>query len=336
MPVKSEDLFKERESYKTLLQSVTDYVVAINKDYKIIAANDLFTNSFGLRGGAFCFEVWKNRDRKCDDCVVEKCFEDGRVHSIEEAMVMRDGRTAQMRIKATPVRNQQGKIVYVLETATDITEKEHLQKELNRVAGNLEDMIRQRLRHLEKSEERYRTIFERSSDAILLTDSNGRILELNQASVEILGYTRKEDVLALKSAIELFESREDLYRLLKILSKEGFVTEFETRLLGRSGRVFDALLTSNVIVDIVGQITGYVLIIRDITKRKAAEEQIKTQNVRLAALNAISTTATSSLDLEEVLNTNAAKIREIIGSDCVRIYLLDKKREGLSLAAHKG
>ncbi len=41
-----------------------------------------------------------------------------------------------MLVKSTPVKNERGKIAYVLETATDITTKKNLQEELNRAAGN--------------------------------------------------------------------------------------------------------------------------------------------------------------------------------------------------------
>jgi two-component system NtrC family sensor kinase len=333
---KSEDLLRKDESYQVLLQSVTDYVIAINRDYKIIMANDLFRNQFEIKPDALCFQSWKRRDTPCEECVVDQCFHDGRIRRTEQTVLLKDGREARMRIKATPVRNQQGKIVYVLETATDVTEKERLQVEPNRVEGHLEERVRERMRRLERSEERYRTLFERSSDAIFLTDSQGEILDLNQAGVALLGYESKEEVLGLGSAMEIFENREDVHRLLKTLSEQGFVTEFETRLLGRHRRPFDALMTSNVMLDTVGRITGYVLIIRDITKRKAALEQIEAQNVRLSALNAISTTISSSLDLEEVLDATTGKIRQIMGSDCVRIYLLDENRERLNLAAHQG
>ena len=67
-----------------------------------------------------------------------------------------------------------------------------------------------------------------------------------------------------------------------------------------------------------------------------AQEQVKKQNVRLATLNAISLTVSSSLDLNEVLNSTIDKMLEIPGRDCVRIYLLDDKKENLNLAAHRG
>ena len=330
------NLLQQEKSYQALLQSVTDYVIAVNKDYQIIMANDLFKNKFGMDPGGLCYQVLKNRDVRCKNCLMEMCYQDDKAHWNEEIFAMKDGKTAQMRVKATPVKNERGKIVYILETATDLTEKKRLQEELNRITGNLEGLIADRLRHLEKSEERYRTIFERSRDGIILTDSDGKIIEVNQAGVEILGYTKKKELLSLESALQLFENKENLYQLRKALAQKGFVTEFETRLVGRHGKAFDILITSNVILNTIGQITNYVLIMRDITKRKKAQEQIKAQNIRLASINAISMTVSSSLDLNEVLNNTIDKLLEVLEADSVRIYLLDKKREMLNLAAHKG
>jgi two-component system NtrC family sensor kinase len=136
--------------------------------------------------------------------------------------------------------------------------------------------------------------------------------------------------------MDLFENREDFFRIQKILFQEGFVTDFKTRLIGKGGRSFDAVIASSVIFDIIGRISGHVMIIRDVTERKKAQEQVKSQNVRLATLNAISLTVSSSLDLKEVLNSTIDEMLEILGPDSVRIYLLDDERETLRLAAHRG
>ena len=334
--MKRKNLSEEQKEYQALLQSVTDYVIAVNRNYQVIMANDLFINKLGTRSEGFCYKAWKNRDDKCDDCLVEKSFRDGRVHQNEEAIVLKDGRIAQMLIKSTPVKDDQGKIVYVLEAATDITEKKRLQQELKKVEGNLEKIIDARLNHLQKSEEKYRTIFERSRDALILIDSNGKIMEINRAGVEILGYRNKEDLLDLTSVKELFKDPEEFYQFQKQAFGEGVVTEYEVRLVGEKSGSFDALITSNVILDLIGRITGYVIIIRDITKRKKAQQQIEMRNTRLATLNAISMTISNSLDLNEVLNSTIDKIRELLESDSVRIYLLDGKRNVLNLAAHRG
>ena len=111
--MKAKNLLHDQKSYEALLQSVTDYVIAINRDYKIIMANDLFKDKFGLQTDSLCFKAWKKREQPCENCVMETCFQDGRVHHSEETVQMKDGRMAKIRVKATPVRNQQGKIVYV-------------------------------------------------------------------------------------------------------------------------------------------------------------------------------------------------------------------------------
>jgi PAS domain S-box-containing protein len=333
--MENEIFLQEHKYYRRLIESVTDYVVAVNRNYQIIMANELFKNEFGMRPNDFCYKVWKNKTEKCKDCLVEKTYRDGWGHWNVENVTMKDGRVAKMLIKAIPVKNEHGEVVYVLERATDITERQHIQENIDKIVGNLEDMLASRLEELQKSEEKYRTIFERSRDAIILTNPHGGIVEVNQAGVHILGYETQKEVLALESVNRLFESKE-YFKFQEKVSREGFVKELETRLLGKNDRMFDALITANVTVDVMGRITGYVLIIRDITARKISQRQIEKRNIRLNILNAISKTVSSSLNLDEILKSAIDKILEVLESDSVRIYLLDKKRKVLKLVAHKG
>jgi len=333
--MKTEEFLQEHKYYRTLIESATDYVVVINRNYQIIMANELFKNEFGMKPNDYCYKVWKNRNKKCEGCLVEKTFRDGWGYWNLENVTMKDGRVANMLIKAIPVKNEHGEVVYVLERATDITERQHIQENIDKMVGNLEDMLADRLEGLQKSEEKYRTIFERSRDAIILTDPAGKIIEINQAGVNMLWYDTQKEVLALKSAAKLFENKV-FSKFQKKLSKEGFVEGFETRLVGKKGRRFDAVITSNVTVDVTGKVAGYVLIIRDISRRKFAQYQIEQRNIRLDILNAISKTVSSSLDLDTMLNGAINKILEFLEFDSVRIYLLDDKKEVLNLKAYKG
>ena len=329
--------FKKQKDYQALIQSVTDCVVAINRHFRIIMANERFKDQFGVHPNTLCFKGWKNREEKCENCLVERSFEDGKPHQNEETVIMKDGRAAHMLIKSTPVRDEKGDISYVLETATDITEKKRLEQELKKLTGNLEQIVGDRLQSLRKSEERYRTMFERSRDAILLTDAEGNILEINQAGVQIFGYTNREELRAKKTAIELFQDREALRRFRREIFREGFVTEFEAKLTGKGDRVFDAAITCNVmILEVVGKVTGYVMIIRDVTQRNQYQKKIEQQNKQLAILNAISMTVNSSLDLRELLKSILDKMLEILESDSIRVYLLEKEKRTLDLVAHKG
>ncbi|MDY6971677.1 MAG: PAS domain S-box protein [Thermodesulfobacteriota bacterium] len=334
--MKTEDLLDKRKDYQALVQSVTDYVFAVNRNYRIIMTNDLFNSEFGATSGDFCYKAWKNREEKCEGCMAEQAFQTGQAQKSEEMVMMKDGRATKVLVNYTPVKDEKGNVIYVLETATDINEEKNLQENLSGAAGDLVSMLAARLVELQKSEEKYRTIFERSRDAIFLSGPNARITDINQAGVEILGYESKEEVLALKSAYDLFENRDFLRQFQEKVLRDGFVTEFETSLVRKDGRAFDALVTSNVITETSAATESYVFIITDITKIKQAHRKIEKRNIRLATLNAISTTVSSTLDLKKVLKSTIDKILEILEPDSMRIYLFDEKNEVLNLVAHKG
>jgi len=322
--------------YHSFFQNVTEYVVAINRNFEIVMANDLFRKQFGGHPKGFCYQAWKKTDFKCQDCIVERSFQDGKSHQREETVVMKDGKKAQMLLRTTPVKVAHDRVTYVLETAVDITENRKLKKELSQLTGNLEQVISDRMNSLRQSEEKYRTIFERSGDAIMLTDTKGGVLEVNQAGIDILGFSKRDELLAINSVREFFNHDEDLYRFQKKLFREGFITGFEAPLLRKDGSVFYGLLTANVTLNEAGQITGYVFIVRDVSKRKRAQEQIEWRNKWLATVNATSTAIGSSLDLNEIVHNTIEKISGMLGPVSVRVYLLDKKKKVLDLLASKG
>ncbi len=322
--------------YQTFLQNVTEYVVAVNGNFEVIMANDRFKERFGGHQKGFCFQAWKKRDFRCEDCIVERTFKDGKDHRRKETVVTKDGKEVQLLLKTTPVKDYRDRITYVLETAVDITESRRLSKELSQPSGHLEQVLSERLTRLKQSEEKYRTIFERSGDAIMLTDPRGTVVEVNQAGVDILGFSSRQELLEIESVRALFKDGKDLYRFQEKLFRNGFLTGFEAPVLRKDGTVFYGLLTANVTLDAVGKITGYVFIVRDVTKRKKAHEQIEWRNKWLNTLNATSVAIGSSLNLDEIVDITVEKILGVLESVSVRIYRFNKKRQKLELLISRG
>jgi PAS domain S-box-containing protein len=79
-----------------------------------------------------------------------------------------------------------------------------------------------------------------------------------------------------------------------------------------------------------------LVIVRDVTERKRTEEGIRRRNEQLAALNAISTTVSGSLDLQEILDRALNKVLELAGTQVGSIYLLNQRAGELTLASHRG
>lgn len=123
------ELQKKQEAYKYLFENVPCYITLVDKNYNIIQSNKLFQEHFGDKVGPKCYAIYKNSDRKCDNCPVEKTFADGLSHQSEEIW-RRNGEETHIMVNTAPVTNGNGEIRAVMEISTNITEVKRLQNEL--------------------------------------------------------------------------------------------------------------------------------------------------------------------------------------------------------------
>jgi len=84
----------------------------------------------------------------------------------------------------------------------------------------------------------------------------------------------------------------------------------------------DCLVTATVRRAKDGSVVGYQGIIRDITERKRAEEEIRRRSDELATLNAIAMTVASTLDLQEVLQAIQERLMESLGEIYPLLFFL--------------
>ena len=129
---------------------------------------------------------------------------------------------------------------------------------------------------LKRSEMRLKNIFAASPDAITVSDLNGKITDCNQATLDLHGYSLKEELIG-KSAFE-FIAKKDHKRAMENLKKtleQGSVKNIEYTFLTKDGHEFPAELSANVIKDYSGKPTGFVAITKDITERKQMEEALR-------------------------------------------------------------
>ena len=85
-----------------------------------------------------------------------------------------------------------------------------------------------------------------------------------------------------------------------------------------------------------GDIVGVVATIQDITQRKQGEEAQARRDREMAAINHVITATTSTLDLQQVLDTLVDKLRTFSGADRASVMLLDQKADLLIAAAAQG
>lgn len=139
----------------------------------------------------------------------------------------------------------------------------------------LEKLIEERIWNLKKDEEQLRSVFVASPDAIVVTDLNGRIVECNQAALEMFG-TKANEELVGKNSLELIaeKDRERALENLKKTFEQGVTKNVEYTLTTKEGREYSAELSASVVRDASGVPTSFVGILKNITERKKVEEAL--------------------------------------------------------------
>jgi diguanylate cyclase (GGDEF)-like protein/PAS domain S-box-containing protein len=126
---------------------------------------------------------------------------------------------------------------------------------------------------MKESEERYRSLFDDSRDAIYITRKDGAFVDVNESFVNLFGFTRQE-VLKFNAKVA-YVTPEDQENFKKVIKEKGYTKDFEIKLKKRDGGIMDCLVTVMTKRNEREQIIGYQGIIRDITATKQAEETIR-------------------------------------------------------------
>jgi len=133
---------------------------------------------------------------------------------------------------------------------------------------------------LKESESRFHSLYENSFDAILLTKPDGSILAANPAAQEIFDRTEEEIIKASRAGLIVFD--ENLKHALKEREEKGKARS-ELTAKRKDGSTFPVEITSSLFTDADG-ITKTSMIIRDLTERKKAEEELKESKERFRVI----------------------------------------------------
>ena len=145
-----------------LYNQVPTSIALIDRDYRIVTANEKFVDTFGPWEGKKCFEVYKKRKRVCKNCYAFQTFVDGKTRvSEEEGQDMR-GETHHYLVHISPYRGANENITHILEMSTDITDRVKLQTE-------------------------YKTLFENVPCYVAVIDKRFKIVKANRAFQKTFG-----------------------------------------------------------------------------------------------------------------------------------------------------
>ncbi|HVP15960.1 MAG TPA: PAS domain S-box protein [candidate division Zixibacteria bacterium] len=127
---------------------------------------------------------------------------------------------------------------------------------------------------LETLGERYRRLFESAVEGVVINGSDGKILSLNRAAANILGYDNPEELIG-RRAVELYADPTARARLLEELVEKGCVKDRELAWKKKDGALIEILASIAVQKDEKGKLLQTEGIIRDVTEKKKVEKALK-------------------------------------------------------------
>ena len=174
---------------------------------------------------------------------------------------------------------------------------------INAIAARIGNTVEQKKTQeaLKTSEKKYRTLFENSKETHIISSPEGEILDINQAGLELFGFTSKEELLNTFNLIDFYSSLRERAKLLRLIQKQGYVKDFEIALKRRDGSRIIVRETSTALRDENGHIIELRGTLRDVTAHIEQERLREQMLEELQATNKKLKETQSSLVQQEKL-----------------------------------
>ena len=239
-----------------ILATVADPVIVCDSAGKIRLANEAASTVFGYAPGELTGAPIERLAEPPVGSTVRLHLAKGEVvRDAEMVFHTRQGEAVEVEVSLSPLTDGQGQAVGAVLLARDV-----------RARKRAEEALR-------KSEESYRTLFERNQAGVFRNAADGTILDCNDAFARILGYASRSECIG-RSMAQHYADPGQRPRFLEILRADGILSDQEVALRKSDGS--PAWMLAN--VDLLAahdaepeMLEGTVI---DITQRRNAESQI--------------------------------------------------------------
>ncbi|MDH5763037.1 MAG: PAS domain S-box protein [Nitrospinota bacterium] len=246
-------LINERQNFFNMLDNLPVCFHLQAPDYSVPFANKMFRQRFGEPKKKPCYDLMHQRSNPCEVCSTFRVFETGEnVYSVWDSPDDHTYLTVCTSFKDTDGTD------LVMEMAIDITEEKKSEK------------------IIEESRQRFKAIQDNTLDGILTINTSGIITIANPAIETIFGYSPAE--LIGKNVTTLIP---ESYRDRHLFKMRSYLTTGKSNIIGKLVEVEGNRKDGSVIpIELsiseytIGGEKHFIGIIRDITNRKKAEQEL--------------------------------------------------------------
>ncbi|MGD0630531.1 MAG: PAS domain S-box protein [Terracidiphilus sp.] len=180
--------------------------------------------------------------------------------SFEKRYIRKDGTPTWVKVSLSAERDSQGHPIHLISFVEDINLRKNAEESLA--------AAQEALRH---SEQRYRTAFQTSIDAININRLNdGVYIDVNKAFLEIVGFSHDEVIGRSSIDLGIWADCADRERMVDQVSRNFFCRDLEAQFRKKNGEVFWGLMSAS-LIEVEG-VPCVLSVTRDISSAKAAEQ----------------------------------------------------------------
>ncbi|AKB36495.1 sensory transduction histidine kinase [Methanosarcina siciliae C2J] len=278
------------KNWEDAFDAVPDLIAIIDEKYRVIRANRAMKAKLGVTSeecaGLTCYRVIHGTDENPSFCPHRHLLKNGVEHTAEVCENCLGGYFA---VSASPLHDSEGKLIGSIYVARDINERKKVEE------------------RFKESEEKYRNIVETANEGIFIIDSEARIAYSNKKTSEMLGYSLEEMIgRSLWDFVD--EEGRAILNLNMEKRRQGINEVYELKLICKNGSPVWTLISAKALFNKVGEFTGSLGMLTDITDRKRAEEALRQseQRVRLKLESIFSPSREiGNLELADIIDTQA-------------------------------
>ncbi|HEX6505185.1 MAG TPA: PAS domain S-box protein [Terriglobales bacterium] len=260
----AEDSLRKASLYaRSLIEASLDPLVTIDKDGRITDVNEATENATGvprkrLIGSDFSnyFTVPEKADQG-----YRTVFAEGFVRDYPLAIRHTSGKVMDVLYNASLFKNENGEVEGVFAAARDVTERKRAEEQLRRASLYA------------------RSLIEASLDPLVTISKDGMITDVNEATETATG--RGRDSLIGSDFSNYFTEPEKARQGYRSVFAEGSVRDYPLALRHVSGSVIHVLYNATLFRNEKGAVEGVFAAARDVTRRKQAEEELRSVNQEL-------------------------------------------------------
>ena len=264
-----ETLRGSEQRFKDIAYTMADWIWEMDQDGKYTFSSGNVKEILGYTSeeliGKTPFDLMPKKEAYRVGKIVKKIFSEKKpITDLENINLTKNGNKVFLLTNGTPILGKNDELIGYRGIDKDITKRKIAEQTLK------------------ESEERYKTIFDNSAVAIMLTDENERIISWNKYTEKL--FDMPEDELLDTPVKSIYPSEEWSKIRSENIRQKGMKHFLETKIYIKDHKLIDVDVSLSVIKDHEGKIIGSIGIIRDITQRKKAEKELKNSNEHFQTL----------------------------------------------------